>query len=272
MFPWVYDFKWTAGHLIFVGLFLSVAAVVAVTLLVAAWRAWRDLRTGRVEIVWRSRFHDLPPQDRECRHSLTGERKGRVCELGFDCRQCDAHAKLIALQSAPAAAPAAEAFGLSVPPDRLYHRGHTWIRTLDDGQLEIGLDDMARRLLGPADRVSTPEVGSLLTANVRAFELERRGAAVEVLAPVDGIVTQVAPAGADWLVRVEPAPGFENTHLLRGAEVEAWYRRELERLQALVFTPEGEPALADGGVLEQDAAAKSGARWDSVCGQFLLDS
>ena len=52
MFPWIYEFHWTAGHLIFLGVFFTVVTVIVASVTVAAWRA-SDTRsvTGRQEHV-----------------------------------------------------------------------------------------------------------------------------------------------------------------------------------------------------------------------------
>ena len=42
MLPIVYEFQWTAGHLIFLGAFFSVVFIIASTLGMALWRAERN--------------------------------------------------------------------------------------------------------------------------------------------------------------------------------------------------------------------------------------
>jgi len=270
MFPWVYGFEHHTGYLIFLGIFFSVAVVVVATLILALMRAIRDFRRGQAaRIEWLSNFHDLPTQDRACRHALTGELCGRVCDNGFDCRSCAKHAEM----TAPPAPCADNVCGIAIDPHLFYHRGHTWVRVEADGACTVGLDEFARRVMGRPDSLELPQPGAALTANAPCATLRRRGSAVRLLAPIDGVVAEVAPAGADWLFRVQPQPQSDMRHLLSGIEVKAWYLRELERLQIAMGFGAAAPSLADGGVLVDDLAAVCPkSQWDAVCGEIFLNA
>src|SRR5579862_8462492 len=117
MLPWNYGFHLDTGHIVFLGAFYTVLVVVLTTVLNAAIRSRRDLRSRKVEhIRWHSDFHDLPAGDRVCRHVLTGEFQNRECPNSFDCRGCETHAKLIARHPA-ADGGEEEIFGMSFPLD-----------------------------------------------------------------------------------------------------------------------------------------------------------
>lgn len=260
MFPWVYGFSWTPGHVIFVSVFLTVATIVASTVLFAFFRSYQVFRRGKAgQVAWQSQFHDLPASDRVCRHAMTGELKGRVCENGFDCRQCSMHAHLTGIEQAQ-------------PVGRLYHRGHTWVRRTEDGTLLIGPDEIASKLLGPADDASVPPEGTRLEANTPAFTVRKRGAEFRLLAPVDGVIVESSDGKQGWFARVRPAENFSDAHLLRGHEATAWFQREVDRLQMAACQVDGMPALADGGVLEDDLSAVLPRNlWESVSAEILLD-
>jgi hypothetical protein len=103
--------------------------------------------------------------------------------------------------------------------------------------------------------------------------MKKDGVEVRILAPIDGKVIETGGPDDDWYLRVKPGtcpPDLR--HLLRGGEVNAWVRRELERLQ-LLFAPAGaHPALADGGVLVHDLITREPtARWDRLAGAVFLD-
>ena len=275
MFPWNYGFHWGIASYIFLGAFYTVLVVVAATVVRALLRARRDLGDARVErIRWHSDFQDLPAADRVCRHVLTGEFKQRECPHAFDCRACATHTKLMEHRPAPPISAEADIFGMSFPPDRLYHRGHTWARPEPDGTVTIGLDDLGARLLGTPDAVILPEPGTQLHANGPAFRVRRREADVRILSPVDGEVVETGGAGCGWFLRVKPlSVGMDMRHLLSGPELKPWLLREMERLQ-FALTMEGAtvPSLADGGVPVRDiAAAYPQTDWDAVCGEMFLE-
>jgi glycine cleavage system H protein len=272
MLPWNYGFRLDTGHIVFLGAFYTVLVIVATTLVNAALRTRRDLQARQVErIRWDSDFHDLPARDRVCRHVLTGEFSSRECPNSFDCRQCETHARLLQ-PSPPQPGAEEEIFGMSFPLDRLYHRGHAWARSEEDGTVTVGLDDLGSRLLGTPDAVLLPPNGSQVQVNGTAFHLCKLGADVRVLSPVDGEVIETGDAESGWYLRVRPAASGEPAfrHLLRGAEVRPWMIREMERLQ-LTLSAEGAPTLADGGVPVADLSASvPRADWDAVCTEMFL--
>jgi glycine cleavage system H protein len=275
MFPWSPEFAWDAYHVAFFGALYSVLATVGATLAVAAWRARRDARSGRAgAIAWHVDFEELPPSARPCRHQLTGEAPGRTCGKGFDCRQCGEHARLETLRQerGPASADAAVHYGFDLPLDRLYHRGHTWVRPETDGTLTVGLDDLARRLVGTPEEVDLPRAGDRLQVNGPAGRLTTHGKDVRVLSPVEGTVVELRGEGASATLRVDPGGTADLRHLLSGREARAWALRELERLQRAAGAESLGAALADGGELVADVgAALPPARFDAVLGEMLLE-
>jgi glycine cleavage system H protein len=271
MFPGVDGFEWTAGHLIFLGVFFSVLIVIATTVVTASIRAGRDGHARTIEnLRWQSSFHDLPARDRACRHELTGEFKQRTCKLKFDCRQCETHAKLVAKHPVGPGEPSV--FGLHFPLDRMYHRGHTWARTEEDGTITVGLDDLGRRLMGTPDVLELPAVGNRVEVNGTAWRMRKSGASVRVLSPVEGIVVDTGDPESGWYLKVRPTD-TATTHLLRGAEVKVWIGRELEKLQLLMGEAGAGASLADGGVMVEDASLICPEdRWDSVLAGIFLES
>jgi hypothetical protein len=259
-------------RIVFMTAFYSVLTIITGTLILALARSRRALVKRQAEdIRWHSDFHDLPAADRICRHELTGEFASRECPNAFDCRHCETHAKLIARNPVAPADGDGEIFGMSFPMDRFYHRGHTWARPANDGTVEIGLDDLGRRLLGRPDAIELPVPGTTIRANGEAFRVRKRDAYVRVLAPVDGEVIETGGLGADWCLRLRPT-SMNFTHLLRHSELRPWLMREMERLQ-LALTAEGAAAtLADGGVPVEDISESyPKANWDAVCGEMFLE-
>jgi hypothetical protein len=271
MFPWSPEFAWDAYHVAFFGALYGVLAAVLGTLALATWRARADLlRERAVAIAWHADFEELPAGARACRHQITGETRGRACVRGFDCRGCAEHRRLEALRRDHPEGACAR-FGFELPLDRFYHRGHTYVRPEADGTFSIGLDDFARRLVGPPERVELPQPGRRIQLNGPAAQIATRGHDVRVLAPLDGTVVEAHGEGAAFTLRVAPDGEPDLRHLLWGAEAAAWARRELERLQRSLGSPGMGPALADGGELVGDVgAALPGDRYDALLGEMLL--
>ena len=280
MFPWNYGFAWDKGHIIFLGVFYAVVLVVISTLLVAAWRTLRDFRRNRAaSIVWHENFEDLPLAERACRHACTGEMPGRVCELGFNCGQCEKHGKFVSVLASHGATPELmhdlidDSLGVPIPLDRYYHRGHTWLKPETGGVFTVGLDELARRVAAHPESVELPDVGAKLTAQGPAWTLHVHGAKVQVMSPIDGEVLETAHGERGWYLRIRPAQNASFCHLLCGFEVVRWMTREMERIQLMVSASAAIPALADGGAPVDDfAAACPQADWRGITGAMFLEN
>jgi glycine cleavage system H protein len=275
MFPWIYEFKWNAGHILFLSAFFTVLGTVFGSVLTAAWRSARDLRLRKDDAIrWESDFEDLPRAARACRHELSGDVRSRTCDHEFDCRTCEAHPEFLArAASAPAArSDVAEAFGFSMPADRLYHRGHAWVRREEDGTYAVGLDDFGARLIGNPDALELPAPGTSLRANGTGWFIMKKGAKLRILAPIDGVVVGQGGKDDPWVLRVR-ADESENAtrHLLTGSEIAPWILREMERLEFSLATGGVGATLADGGELLPEMHTQyPDADWDAVWGQMFL--
>jgi len=263
------------SHIIFLGLFYTVLAVLSTTVALSLYRAGQDFRARRAEaICWHATFPDLPARDRLCRHEFTGEFSHRLCDKAFDCRECQQHAALVARRP-PDAAPTpreADVFGLEFPLDRLYHRGHAWAHPEPDGTVTVGLDALGARLVAEPEAVVLPAIGSHIQTNGAAWHVNKRGAHVRILSPLDGQVVATGGPQDGWYLKVKPDGGrLDARHLLRGPEIRPWIAHEMERLQASLGPADQAPTMADGGVPVNDiAAAYPEADWDAVCAEIFL--
>lgn len=276
MLPWAHGFTWDIGHLVFLGIFYSVVLVIFVTVARALWRARQDFkRQKQEEIVWEASFEDLPATARVCRHELRGAVAQRQCDHEFDCRTCSNHPKILAQAPLPAVTAQdkeEEVFGMHLPLDRFYHRGHTWARPEPDGTVTVGLDDLGARLIGEPDGVELPQVGTAVQVNGTGWHLRKQKSRLRILSPVAGEVIATGGPHQGWYLRVRPHGNrLDTRHLLRGAEIRPWIMRELERLQ-FALAPAGVGlTLADGGVPVEDIAKSDPqADWDSALGDLLL--
>lgn len=274
MLPWVYEFQWTAFHITFLLVFFTVFVAIASTFAMAMQRTRQAERQEKFDsILWHSDFEDLPPKTRVCRHELAGEVKSRICDNGFDCRSCKVHAFLTSLRQQPQPVQF-ETYGFTMPPYRLYHRGHTWVQEEKDGTYKVGIDDFGSRIIGKIKSVELPEIGSHLSVNGKGMLVKREDSEIRILSPIEGEVVEHGDQTQGWFLRVKPH-GNENvtTHLLKGSEVPNWIMREMERLQISFATSGVGATLADGGELVPDFYKHyPNADWDSVLGQMFLEA
>ena len=118
-----------------------------------------------------------------------------------------------------------------IPNDLRYAKSHEWVRTLQNGAVEIGISEHAQSALGDLVFVEVPEAGRALQAGEAGAVVESVKAASDVYSPVTGQVAasneELAqrpellnsdPYGAGWLMRVEPDAAAAAAALLTAAE------------------------------------------------------
>jgi len=275
MLPWNYEFHWDVGHIIFFGAFYGVVAGIFLAFLIAIAKLFLDFRKRRVDaITWESEFHDLPQSRRRCRHEIAGLVPSRECHHGFDCRECEFHAKAAAVKTAAQAEPYGDVFGFDMPFDRLYHRGHTWVKESPDGTLLVGLDDFGTRVFGEPDRIALPKPGESLAVNGTAWRMKKGKTEVRVISPVEGKIIATGAPEVGWVLKVKPPGGKPRlSHLLGGAEMRAWMLKEFERLLTVMSRKKIALSFADGGQPVADMPrAYPGADWDAIWGDVFLES
>jgi glycine cleavage system H protein len=119
----------------------------------------------------------------------------------------------------------------SIPSELRYTRSHEWVRSLANGQVEVGITDHAQEALGDLVFVEVPQPERRVSAGEACAVVESVKAASDVYSPVAGrIVAANAelaqrpellnhdPYGEGWLMRVEVDPAAGAPALLTAAE------------------------------------------------------
>lgn len=192
-------------------------------------------------------------------------------------------ARALATAAVPALEPAWVA-GYQMPETLYYHRGHTWARPLDADTVLVGLDDFARRLIGPAAAVRAPSRGDWLHQGGRAFGMKFDGRVADLVSPVDGEVVDVNsdlagkpdlaaddPYGRGWVLKVK-APQLANNlrTLLSGRLARKWMEDSREALELRLMALSGS-VLQDGGEPASDLGRHlPRADWERLVHEFLL--
>lgn len=185
----------------------------------------------------------------------------------------------------PARAPARRAFEWFAVPDGLrFHPGHAWARGNGGDLVTVGVDDFARRLVGPLTAVQLPALGAAVRQGEAALELVADGKRIPMLSPLDGTVVAVNedalahpeavsedPYGRGWLFRVRPdrwATGVKQ--LLSDGLARRWMEGVGDRLRGEMSQELG-LLLQDGGQPVQGIARELRPdRWDELARSYLL--
>jgi glycine cleavage system H protein len=174
--------------------------------------------------------------------------------------------------------------GYALPDGLSYHRGHTWARPLESGDVVVGVDDFASRLLGLPREVSLPSRGAWLRQGEASVALGAGARRAHLLSPVEGEVVAVNPElrtnpdlvkedpyGRGWLFKVRPADLKTSLrNLISGRLAHRWIEDARERLD-LSLMAFSQSVLQDGGEPAADFVKHlSDEEWRGLVREFLL--
>lgn len=245
----------------------------------------KKVESGK-QLSWQAVMRRKPTLERVCRHSLTNRIANRACAYDYQCATCDfdqyfedvwtTHTKTLpgSIQQVK---------GFDVPTDYYFHNGHTWARIESGGNIRIGLDDFALKLLGKADALDLPLMGKELDQGKVGWGLKRKENLADILSPINGVIVEVnnrvretpemanrEPYGAGWLFVVRN-PNIKGAvkPLLTDTESVAWIGQEVETLEKMVEDAAG-PLAADGGFFQEDIFGNvQELGWNSLTKTFL---
>ena len=144
--------------------------------------------------------------------------------------------------------PSAPAF--RVPAGVLFSPGHAWLILQETGGFAMGIDDLARSLIGEVDEVVSLHSGEHVKTGEAIIALRRGRRRLVVSAPIDGIVEDVntlypghnVPAQDDslsneWLCKIRPDSTESVFGDMRiGAAALKWFDREVDRFKVMLAT------------------------------------
>jgi glycine cleavage system H lipoate-binding protein len=234
-----------------------------------------------------------------CGHWLVVEAHGRgsvdAPQFKCVCQKCGAvwFVNHNPLKDAPAAniqAPSLapedlEAFGIKAPPSNYYlHRGHAWAALEDSGEVRVGLDGFSQKLLGPADALKLPAVGTTFYQDHICMAVIKKDNKASFEAPVDGIITEVNPKvcqnprlvhddpyGEGWLFKVKPTNLQHNlANLFSGEKNAAWIGKESCRLLNFMDTAVGVTLPSGGAIVDDVYSHYPQLGWRRLTKEFFL--
>lgn len=163
-----------------------------------------------------------------------------------------------------------------------FHPRHLWASSSgENGDIRIGVDDFAQKIIGPVDRVSTPPIKTHVLEDSVVFLVHSGTRTLRMVAPGDGIVREINrtletdpglinrdPYHKGWVLSLRLA-GDGISRLYHGSVARKWLEWEVERLQRM-FTQELGLTATDGGESLPDISGKlSDAQWDRIVALFL---
>ncbi len=233
--------------------------------------------------TWVDKMMMLPASRRKCRYMITGEVGRKICPNAYDCGSCSFDQMMQErITSEPRSVNANQVAGFELAEDTYYHDGHTWAKPEYGGRVRVGLDDFAQKLLGQLNKIEIPNIGHEVKQGEVGFQVYRDDEVVQVLSPVDGIVSYVnerlldhpelvneSPYENGWLFIIEPSKLRKNLKTLHyGEEAHSYINDEKEKL----FSSANDDLriAADGGGSVEDILKEVGPEaWAKLVKTFL---
>lgn len=239
-----------------------------------------------VQISWQDAMRKKEGLNRVCRHSLTRRIGMRACGYDYECAKCDFDQFFEDVWTAKTRSMPNEVQtvkGFDVPMGYYFHNGHAWARIESGGNIRVGMDDFALKLLGTADAFDLPLMGKELTQDRSGWGLKRGGNPADVISPIDGVIMEVNPGvrqdagqanqepyGGGWLFMIRN-PDIKGTvrKLISDSDSLDWMDGEVGRLEHMIEEVAG-PLAADGGYLAEDIFGHIPALgWENITRAFL---
>jgi glycine cleavage system H lipoate-binding protein/ferredoxin len=236
-----------------------------------------------MEVEAIQRFRNLPASQRKCRYMSMGFFSRKICPNYYECWNCEVdqrfedlhgtHGVFLLKKMGDAEI---KTGGFKLPLDRMYARGHVWIKQIGK-VLRVGIDDFARQVIGPIQVIKLPGIHMRVDKGEPIWILSGYDKTLTMLSPVEGKIVDVNPNIIDnpflirtdayargWILDLEPKDlNRELKNFLVGRSVEGWLRLDSEELHQLLETetrkefslegplPSGLPALVDEKVWEK---------------------
>jgi len=132
---------------------------------------------------------------------------------------------------------------LDIPKDRYYDRtSHLWIRPVEDGVVEIGLDQFNVENIGDLAYLSFERAGTLIKKGSVLGKLEAAKMVDNIVSPVSGKILELnemvlrnpisinAGPYDNWIVKIKPDDWDQDKgSFVSGVEVDSWAEEEFAR-------------------------------------------
>lgn len=150
--------------------------------------------------------------------------------------------------------------GFEIPLNYCFHPGHTWVMREDRESARVGVDSFTASLLDHIDSIVITPEQRWVRQGQKLLTITADGQTLEMLSPVEGVVTAVRPEvikTPDLLLRDPYREGWVCTikspemdtnlrNLVQGPMVAPWMQNNVSRLNQMVS--QAQPGLAqDGG-------------------------
>ena len=160
---------------------------------------------------------------------------------------------------------------------------HTWVSVQITGEVLVGLDDFACKVLGEPEDLTLPQPGSQVARGGSLFSIRKGESSLAFPSPVSGSVQKInhelvyrpdllpmRPYEAGWICSVTPSHLSQDLSNMRiGVETVDWYGAEVESYQSVLRESGGTASPKEGTDQPGGSPDDLERRWSTFGSVFL---
>lgn len=174
----------------------------------------------------------------------------------------------------------------SIPGGVFIAPGHTWAAMSQEGAVKVGLDDFAKKLLGPVDGIEFPPVGMTVKAGQPLFVVRQKKRRVQFGSPISGRVTktnamlaedpgalEMTPYAKNWVCVIDAEKlDVEIPQLKIGKAAVAMFEEDIDKFRSTMKGMLGDAATgteADDAIYRGELSQLNDDQSDRVAKEFF---
>lgn len=138
----------------------------------------------------------------------------------------------------------------AIPGGVFISKGHCWAGIDQDGNVNIGIDDFARKLIGKIDKIDFPNLGMNVSVDQPLFSIKQGRRHITFKSPISGNVTQInselndniesldiSPYENNWICKIDSEnidQEIKDLHI--GNSAVSFYQEDIEKYQNEIKT------------------------------------
>jgi CheY-like chemotaxis protein len=152
----------------------------------------------------------------------------------------------------------------NVPAGVFVSQNHTWVGIEMNGQVRVGLDDFARKIVRDINQVELPALNKNVKRGELLFSVRHNSHPIPISSPISGKVTLLnsehaehpewlasKPFELSWMCCIDPSNLAEELQYLKiGADSVNWYKDEINRYSDIAGRPASQKPPEDETLIE----------------------
>jgi CheY-like chemotaxis protein/glycine cleavage system H lipoate-binding protein len=174
----------------------------------------------------------------------------------------------------------------AIPGGVFISQGHCWVSMEQDGNVKVGIDDFAKKLIGKVDAIEFPNLGMVVKMGQPLFTVKQGNKSITFNSPVSGKVIKlnkplqydiellnVTPYDSNWVCELDAEDiDTELKNLRIGKTAVSFYQDDIEHfveLRKKSLKPVKEGEYENGEIYYGELEALDEPNWNKVSSEFF---